>query len=129
LTHAKLLRISESSRGKAGLVDAHFVDANHRQVARRIVSDGAGWHAPAVGQSYFDAARVVHNVAVGENQAIGSEYESRASATAFARLAGAAAARSLMHFDVHHRRTDTLYCARDRAGISIEDVGIGVGNR
>jgi hypothetical protein len=87
LPNTKLLRVSESSGGKAGLVDAHFVDANHGQVARRVVSDGAGWHAPTVGQSYLDAARIMHDVAVGENQAIGSEYEPRTSAVPFARLA------------------------------------------
>ncbi len=44
----------------------------------------------------------MHNVTVGKNQAIGSENEPGASAAPFARLAGARAAGSLMHFNVHH---------------------------
>ena len=102
MSHAKLLGIAEGSGGKAGLVYTGVVYPNHSKVAGGIVADGGCRHAAAVGQRDFDAASVMDDVAVGENQAIGSEYEPRASTAAFARLAGASAAGGLMHFDVDH---------------------------
>ena len=69
--------------------------------------------------------RVMHDVAVGENQAVGSKHKSRASAAPFARLARARAAGSLMHFDVHDGRADAVQRARDCAGVSIEQRIVG----
>jgi hypothetical protein len=79
-----------------------FIDADHGKVAGRIVADGGCRHAAAVGQRDFDAAGVMDDVAVGENQAVGSEYEPGASTAAFAWLVGASAAGGLMNFDVDH---------------------------
>ena len=120
----------ESPRAAAvesGLVHSRFVNANHSQIARRIVSDRARRHATPICQCDLDALRVMHDMAVSKNQAIGSEYKPRASAAPFARLAGARAPGSLMHFNVHHRGADDLDRAGNCAGIGVEQ-GIVVGS-
>ena len=115
LSNPKLLRIAEGSGGETGLVHT-----NHSQVAGGIVADGGCRHAAAVGHSDLDPARVMHDMAVGENQAIGSEYKTRTSTTPFARLTRAGSACGLMHLDIHYRGADALYGACDRAGIGIK---------
>ncbi len=86
LPYAKLLRIAERSGSDHWLIDSRLIYANHRQIARRIVSDSRRWHAASVGQRHLDASSIMHDVAVGENQPVGSEYKTRPSAAPFARL-------------------------------------------
>ena len=119
LSDAKLLGIAKGSGGEAGFVNTRIVEGT-REIASRIVSNGSCRHAAPIGQRDLDAARVMDDVAVGKNQAIGSENKSRAAAPPFARLAGASAAGGLMHFNVHNRRTDEFHRAGYRAGIGVE---------
>jgi len=59
-------------------------------------------------------------VAVGENQTIGSEDESRAATAPFARLAGTSAGGGLMDFDVDDRWADEINSAGDGARVGVE---------
>ena len=81
----------ESPSGRhhqAGCVVIGYVHAHHRQIGCGIVADGAGGEAAAVGEGNLNACGLVHHVAVGENQAVGSEHETGAAALPLARLAG-----------------------------------------
>jgi hypothetical protein len=123
LSDTKLLRVAE-----CGGSETRFIDSNDSQVARRIITNCGRGHAATVGQSDFDSPRIVHHVAVSQDQAIGSEDEARASAAPFARLARAGMARGLMHFDIHDRRADALNCAGNSARIGVEEQIIAVRN-
>src|SRR5271156_4386397 len=71
-------------------------------------------------------------MAIGKNQSIGREYEARAApatlarltrtfpSASFRRLAARRAEHSLVHFNVHHRRTDLRNRSGNRARIGIE---------
>jgi hypothetical protein len=126
LSYAKLLGIAESGGGEARLVDPRVIDANHSQVACGIVADGGCGHAAAVSQGDFNSAGVVYDVAVGEDQPVGSEDEPGASAAAFARFAGAGASGRLMNFDVDYRWADAIDCAHDGAGVGVKQGIIGM---
>jgi hypothetical protein len=65
----------------------------------------------------------MHHVAVGENQPVRSEHESRAAALAFARFAGTAS-RRLRNIDLHYRRADLFGSVHYRPGIGIEQGGV-----
>jgi hypothetical protein len=62
----------------------------------------------------------MHDMAIGKDQAVGSEDETGASATAFAGLAGARAGCGVMHLNVHERRADAVDCAGNGARVGIE---------
>ena len=96
---------------RPGLVYAH-----NCKIARGIVSDSRGRHAASVRQCDVDAARVMHHVAVRENQAVGSEDEAGAASATLARIARTGAACGLMNFDIDERRADAL----DRASHRVE---------
>ncbi len=115
LSYAKLLRVAERRGSEAGLVYAH-----NCKIARGIVSDSRGRHAASVRQCDVDAARVMHHVAVRENQAVGSEDEAGAASATLALIARTGAACGLMNFDVDERRADALDRASHRARVSIE---------
>ena len=57
LSHTKLLRIAECSGCKAGFVYTRLLEADHCEVACRIISNCGRGHAPAIRQSYVDSAR------------------------------------------------------------------------
>jgi hypothetical protein len=97
LTGPQLLRISQRNSLQTG-----GVNANHRKIGRRIVADGVGGSAPPVGQRHFDPGGVMHDVAIGENQAIGRKYEAGATSASLPRLAGAISPGRL-------RRSDMMY--------------------
>ena len=63
-----------------------LIQTNHRQIACRIVANHSRWHTPPVRQRYRDAHSVMHHVAIGEDQPIRREHESRPAALPFARL-------------------------------------------
>src|ERR1700730_13991184 len=65
----------------------------------------------------------VDHVTVGENQAVGSEHEARATALPFTRFARAAPA-GLGDIDFNYRRAQLFSGAYDRLGIRIEQRGI-----
>jgi hypothetical protein len=125
LPYTKLLGVAESGGGKAGFVYTRVVDANHSQVARGIVADGGCGHAAAVSQGDFNSAGAVYDVAVGEDQPVGSEDEPGASAAAFARFAGAGASGGLRDFDVDYGWADAIDCARDGARVGVKQGIIG----
>jgi len=61
--------------------------------------------AAAVGERNVDSRRVVNDMAIGENQSVGSEDETRAASKALAWLAGATSAglrcSNVVHFNVY----------------------------
>jgi len=122
LPDAQALRITQRGRRQSRLVKLRTLQADHREVARRVVSDQRCRHAPAIVHGHGDAHRLVHDMTVGEDQAIRSEHESRATAAAFfiLRLARACAAGALMYFDIHHRRAHALDRAGYRRRVGIE---------
>ncbi len=66
---------------------------------------------------------LVHHVAIGENQAVGSEHETGAAALPLAGLAGAAFAR-LRDINLDYGRAELLGGAHDRLRVGIEQGGI-----
>ena len=62
----------------------------------------------------------MYNMTVGEDQAIGREYEARAAATAIPILTRSRSCCRVVHFDIDYRRSDTLDRGRDRARVGIE---------
>ena len=80
LPRPQVLRISQGNGLQSG-----SIDANDGKIGRRIIADGVSGSAPSVRQRHLDPGRVVHDVAIGENQSIGREDEAGAAATALAR--------------------------------------------
>src|ERR1700686_288270 len=87
LSRPQLLRVSEGNGLQTG-----SINSNHGKIGRRIITDGVSRSAAAVRECYLDSRRVVHDVAVGENQSVGREYEAGAASTALAWLAEATSA-------------------------------------
>ena len=63
------------------------------------------------------------HVAVGENQAVGSEHKTGAAALPLARFAGTAP-RRLRNIDLDYRRAELFRSAHDRLRVGIEQGGI-----
>jgi hypothetical protein len=82
-------------------------EADHREVGRRVVAHELARDRLAVVGDRRELARAVHDVAVGEDEAVGREDEARARAD---RLAAPAA--GVAHLQLQHRRAH----ARDHAG-------------
>jgi hypothetical protein len=76
LTRAKAARVAElhgaEIRGR---------DSDHRDVGVRILTDQIGGALAAIRQGDRDVVGVLDDVAVGEDQAVGSEHESRPGAS------------------------------------------------
>ena len=75
LSHAQPLRIAQRRSGEAWFIHAGLLYANDSQVTCRIVSDRGCRRAPAIGQRDFNTSRVMHHMAVRQNQAIRGENE------------------------------------------------------
>jgi hypothetical protein len=62
----------------------------------------------------------MHHVAVGQDQSIRSEYESRSSSVPLPWFSRACPSGILVHFNIHHRRTHALNRASHRTGVSVQ---------
>ena len=127
LADAELLRIAERGGDEAGFGGADFVDADDGEVAGGVVADGAGREAASVGEGDLDAAGVVNDVAVGEDEAVGGK--DKAGASTFALLLGTGASAGWLRgflddFDVDDRGSQAVYGTRDGAGVGVEQGSI-----
>ena len=68
----------------------------------------------------------MHDVAIGEDQSIGREDEAGAASTALAGLTRTSSAASLMYFNVHYRRTDSLNRGGDRQRGRVEQASVNM---
>ncbi|OLE31612.1 MAG: hypothetical protein AUI36_29530 [Cyanobacteria bacterium 13_1_40CM_2_61_4] len=75
--------------------------------------------APAIRERDADATSLVHYVAVGENQPIGGEHKSGATALTLSWLSGTTAA-GLSDINLDYRRTDLLRCPDHGLRVSIQ---------
>ena len=80
LPHAQPLRIAQRRHAQSRLVKVRPLQPDHRQVARRVVSNPRGRHAPPIGHGHRNPHSVVHHVTVRKDQPIRREHESRAAA-------------------------------------------------
>jgi hypothetical protein len=119
LAGAQGLRLPEGHGGQIG-----SGDLQHCHVGIRILTDQIGGSLPAVRQHHLDVRRLLDHVAVGENQPVGGEDESRAGAGLRRRTASWAGS-SLPNVHRHHRRCHQLDRTGDGAGIGVEQVVIG----
>ena len=121
LARPQLLRISQWNGLQSG-----NIDSNDGKIGGRIIADGVSRSAPSVRQRHFDPRRVVHDVAIGENQSIGREDEAGAASTALAGLTRTSSAcrLELLYFNVHYRRTDSLNRSRDRPRVGVEQASV-----
>jgi hypothetical protein len=103
----------------------HRPDANHRKVGIRIVADDVALERLPIGKMHRQAAAVVDDVTVGEDQAVRREHEPRPRSLATAPtpppLRPAASPR---HIDLHHRRRDAFDRTHDRRRIRIQQLAI-----
>src|SRR5579864_1755382 len=74
----------------------------------------------------MNAGSIVHDVAVGEHQAVRSKYKSGSAAMALARLSIPSAAGVLGDLDFRDGRADLLSCGDHRARVGIEQCGVAV---
>ncbi|MGD1215946.1 MAG: hypothetical protein ABR861_13270 [Terriglobales bacterium] len=103
-----------------------FENSNDGKIGRRIIANRPSRSAPSVRQRHFDPCRVVHDVAIGEDQSIGREDEAGAASTALAGLTRTSSAASLMYFNVHYRRTDSLNRGGDRQRGRVEQASVNM---
>ncbi len=94
------------------------IDANHRKICFWIVANQPPGILAAVRQIDRDLCRVMHDMAVGQNESIGRDHESGAAAANFARALSASPL--LFDIDVDHGRRDALRDAYDCARIFVE---------
>lgn len=120
LAGPQLLRISQLNRLQVG-----GIDPDDGEIGGGIVAHCVGGHAAAVGERDLDAGGVVDDVAVGEDEAVGSKDETGAASTAFARFAGAGSAGDLVHFHVDDRRADFFNRVGDGARVGVKKQGVG----
>ena len=115
LADAQFLRVAQFGRDQARLIDA-----NNREITGGILADQGRGHMTPVGQSRRYAGGFMHDVAVGEDEAVGREDKSRAATLAFARFSRARASCRLRNGDMHDRRADALDGAGDRGGVRVQ---------
>ena len=65
LPHTQLLGIAQLRRHQSSIVELRPLQANHGEIACRILSDQCGRHVPPVRQRHRDARRLMHDVAIG----------------------------------------------------------------
>src|SRR4029077_10284943 len=99
------------------------IHAHDRQVGRWIVADGVSRKAPPVGKRDLNSRGLVDHVAIGENQAVGSEHETGTATLVLAGLTRSAFAR-LRNINLDYGWAELLGGAHDRLRVGIEQSGI-----
>src|SRR5690349_23292647 len=99
-----LLGISENNRHNVGRVDA-----DDGQICVGIVAHEVGPGSPAIGERDVDTRGAMDDVAVGQNEPVGSEEEARPAAACFP------ASETAVCFDIDDGGADSLGSADDRA--------------
>jgi hypothetical protein len=87
------------------------VDANDREVCIGVIADESCFAPPTVVKCDFDFRCIVDDVTVRENEAVGSEDETRTAPVLLSSLAtraGRRASRLLPHVYIDDRGTDAL---------------------
>src|SRR5437764_796736 len=115
LADAQFLRVAELRRNQARLIDP-----NDGEITGGILADQGRGHVTAVGQSCRNASGFMHDVTVGEDEAVGREDESRAATLAVARLSRARAPCRLRNRDMHYRGADALDRSGDSGGVRVQ---------
>src|SRR6188474_2371689 len=92
------------------------IDSNNSEVSIRVIACQSRRIFAAVLQVNGDCARVVNNVAVGQNKSIRRDHEPGAVPTEFALTSRADA---LLYVDINYGRRDARHCADNRARIDV----------
>lgn len=115
LAHAKFLRVAE-----CGGDQARLIDANDREITSGVLADQGRRHMAAIGQSRRNPGGFMHDVAVGEDEAVGREDKSRSATLALARFSGARPFCCLRNRDMHYGRADALDGSGDSGRVRVE---------
>ena len=91
-------------------------DPNHGEIRLGIVTDELCRTIAAVGKVNDNSGSAVNDMAIGQNEAVGGDDESRSASRDVARPILA----PLLNFDVHDGRRDPLGCAHYRARIFVK---------
>jgi hypothetical protein len=104
-----------------------MIDLEHREIRRWIIAHGISDMRPTVDESRSHFARPMHDVAIGEQETIGREKETRPRARGFRRRA---ATTPLGHsytayLEVNDSWPDSLNRADHRSRIGVERLAVG----
>src|SRR5216683_1956159 len=120
LPHPNFLCITQMGRHQIGRIDSDY-----RQVSVRIVSDQIRLVLAPIRYGYFDSLSAVHHVAICQNEAVGSEDETRSGAPSFlrhSRSVSSPAPDRLLDLYIDNRRADLFCCGNNRSRISVHNV-------
>src|SRR6185369_7048981 len=95
LTDTNQMRVTKTGRNQV-----RRVDADHREVGIRIVTDELCLESPSIHESHIDLACAMDDVAIGKNESVGRKDKSGPTACRFAlRLSATCACRSNLDVD------------------------------
>ena len=117
LAHPQLVGIAEPHR-----FEVRRINPDDRQVRVRVCADEMRVRVPAIGQRDFNLVRAVDHVAVGQDEPVRRDDESRAAA---ASLVPRASCPAFTHINLHHRRADRICRVDDGIGIRVQQRSIG----
>ncbi len=95
--------------------EVRAVDADDGQVGIRVFPNKLGGEPPAVRQGGLDLAGAMDDVAVGEDEAVGGEDESRPAAAGVGPALG-----GVVDLDIDHRRAGQAGGFHHSAGIGVK---------
>ncbi len=97
-----------------------MLGSEHRDIRIPILADEHRAASAAIGKGERNLRRLVNHMAIGQDQAIGSKYETGAR-TLLARPIGPA---RTLHVDFYQRSAHPLDRLRHRAGVVVQQIGV-----
>src|ERR671935_1230379 len=108
------------------------MDSDDREIRIGVVSHQIGTKAATIRQRHLDRTGLMHDVAVGQNEAIWRENKPRAAAVCLLRatcIGGLRSLQPLPNIDIDHRRADFLGRADDSLRVGVKELNIRLASR